>query len=126
MAENEQALDMGTTNQAPVAEPVVESVSNEVPAESQKTAPAEKMFTQSQLQAIAAKEARKAEERAEARLRHEYESKLSQPVQQPTQNSVGGIQQQSHEDIRRLIHQEAYNMSQEAQARQIEQSWKSA
>ena len=120
--DNDQPIDAGMQNQAPIEQPVQTQSESVTPVEK----PAEKMFTQSQLQAIAAKESRKAEERTEARLRAEYESRMTQS-QQPTQGqSLGGIQQQSSEDIQRLIRQEAFNMSREHQAKQIEESWISA
>jgi hypothetical protein len=123
--DNEQAIDGGLQTQAPVA-PTAQVQSENVSAESHKPAQAEKMFTQSQLQAIAAKESRKAAESAEARVRAEYESRQPQQQQQAQTQSMGGIQQQSPEDIQRMIRQEAFNMSREHQAQQIEQSWKGA
>ena len=123
--DNEQAIDGGLQTQAPVATPANVQSEN-VSAESSKPATAEKMFTQSQLQAIAAKESRKAAESAEARVRAEYESRQPQQQQQAQPQNIGGIQQQSPEDIQRMIRQEAFNMSREHQAAQIEQNWKSA
>lgn len=122
--ENDQAIDSGLQTQA-VAETPIQTQSETTTAQDNK--PAEKMFTQSQLQAIAAKEARKAEEKAEARLRAEYESRYSQSQAQPQQTqSLGGMPQVSPEEIQRLIRQEAFNMSREHQAKQIEQNWLSA
>jgi hypothetical protein len=118
-----ESLDTGVQNQTPIEQQPVQTQSENVtPAEK----PAEKMFTQSQLQAIAAKEARKAEEKAEARLRAEYENRYAQSQQQQQAPSLGGIQQTSPEEIQRLIRQEAFNMSREHQARQIESDWLSA
>lgn len=116
--DNDQATD-GLQNQEAVEQPV-QTQSENVATENK---PVEKMFTQSQLQAIAAKEARKAEEKAEARLRAEYESKYAQSPQQVQSQSLGGIQQTSPEEIQRMIRQEAFNMSREHQAKQIEQNW---
>ena len=125
--DNEQPIDAGLQTQANIEQPVQTQSESTNAAESPKQAPAEKMFTQSQLQAIAAKEARKAEERAEARVRSEYESRMTQQTQQQSQpQNVGGIQQQSPEDIQRMIRQEAFNMSREHQAKQIETDWISA
>jgi len=121
--ENDQTIDAGVQSQATIEQPVQAQSESSVQTESK---PQEKMFTQSQLQAIAAKEARKAEEKAEARLRAEYESKYAQSPQQQQSQSIGGIQQTSPEEIQRLIRQEAYNMSREHQAKQIEQDWLSA
>lgn len=116
--ENEQ-VDAGLQNQASIEQPVQNQAVTEKPVE--------KMFTQSQLQAIAAKEARKAEEKTEARLRAEYESRMSQNAPQPQQQaSIGGMPQVNHEEIQRLIRQEAFNMSREHQAKQIENDWVSA
>jgi len=120
--DNEQSIDAGLQSQAPIEQPV-QTQSDSPPAESPKETQAEKMFTQSQVQAIAAKEKRIAEERAEARLRAEYESRMQSQSQQAQPQNVGGIQQQSPEDIQRLIRQEAFNMSREHQAKQIEQDW---
>lgn len=121
--DNEQSTDVGTQDQTPVEQQPVESnVSAVETAEPVKT---EKMFTQSQTAAIAAKEARKAEERAEARLRSEYESRMPQSPQQQPQN-IGGVPQASNEDIQRMIRQEAFSMSREHQAKTIEQNWLSA
>jgi hypothetical protein len=113
--DNEQPIDAGLQTQANIEQPVQTQSESTNVAESPKQVPAEKMFTQSQLQAIAAKEARKAEERAEARVRSEYESRMTQQTQQ-----------QSPEDIQRMIRQEAFNMSREHQAKQIETDWISA
>jgi hypothetical protein len=122
--DNDQVIDAGLQNQAPITEPVQTQSENVTPTENK---PVEKMFTQAQLQAIAAKEARKAEEKAEARLRAEYESRLAQQPQQSSQTqTMGGIQQTSSDEIQRLIRQEAFNMSREHQAKQIEQDWLSA
>lgn len=122
--ENDQVIDAGVQNQAAIEQPTPTQSENVAPAENK---PAEKMFTQSQTQAIAAKEARKAEEKAEARLRAEYESRMAQSQQQPhQQQNIGGMQQPSPEDIQRLIRQEAFTMSREHQAKQIEQDWLSA
>jgi len=121
--DSEQSLDAGTQTQAPVEQPVAQSET--VPAvESPKPAQTEKMFSQSQVAAIAAKEKRLAEERTEARVRADFEAKMSQQQSQP--QSIGGIQQTSPEEIQRLIRQEAFNMSREHQAKQIEESWLSA
>jgi len=124
--DNEQSSDAGLQNQAPVEQPVTTQSENVTPAESAAQAPAEKMFTQSQLQAIAAKENKRGEERAEARLRAEYENRLSQSAPQSQPQTMGGIQQTSPEEIQRLIRQEAYNMSRDHQAKQIETDWLSA
>jgi hypothetical protein len=124
--DNEQSSVSGTQDQVPVEQQPVETQSDNVVADSPKQAQAEKMFTQSQLQAIAAKEARRAEEKTEARLRAEYEGRMSQSSQQSQPSSIGGIQQTSPEEIQRMIRQEAFHMSQEHQAKQIEQNWLSA
>ena len=118
--DNEQSSDVGLQNQAPVEQQPVqaETVTPESPKPVQ-----EKTFTQSQVQAIAAKEKRLAEEKTEARLRAEYNSRLSQPSQP---QNIGGMPQVSSEEIQRLIRQEAYNMSRDHQAKEIERNWYSA
>ncbi len=127
MSENEQSID----SSAQVAAPVVESESQSAPTgEGQTSAPAaEKMIPQSQVSKIAAREAREAAERAtertRAEMRQHYESQQQQQVQQPPQ-SIGGMQQQSPEQIRQMIQEEAYKMSQQSIAQQIESDWLSA
>jgi hypothetical protein len=121
--DSEQSIDTGVQSQAAIEQQPVQSESV-TPAEAPKPQ-AEKMFTQSQLQAIAAKESRKAAENTEARIRAEYESRMQQPQHSQPQ-SLGGIQQTSPEEIQRLIRQEAFNMSREHQAKTIEQNWLSA
>ena len=124
--DNDQAMDGGVQNQSTIATPVDAPIESNHSAESPQQTQAEKMFTQSQMNAVAAKEARKAAERAEAKTRAEYESRSSQQMPQSQPQNIGGIQQQTPEDIQRMIRQEAYNMSREHQASQIEQNWKSA
>jgi len=121
--DSEQSVDTGAQNQAPIEQQPVQSES--VTAAEAPKPQAEKMFTQSQVQAIAAKEKREAETKAEARVRSEYESRMAQQQLSQPQN-IGGIQQTSPEEIQRLIRQEAFNMSREHQAKQIEQNWLSA
>jgi len=123
--DNEQSLATGVQDQAaPVVEPVSSTSENASPVESSNQTQTEKMFTQAQLQAIAAKESRKAEERTEARLRAEYESKFAQHNQtQPQASQIGGIPQMSQADIQQMIRQEAFNMSREHQVKQIEDDW---
>lgn len=119
--DNDQVTN-GLETQVPVETPV-STQSDVTPAESQQpAAEAEKVFTQKELNAVAAKESRKAAERAEARVRQEYESRLAQQTQQPQQN-IGGIPQSSTEDLQRMIRQEAFRMSQEHQAKMIENDW---
>lgn len=104
------------------------AVQTESASESTTPVVAEKTFSQSQVQAIAAKEARKAEERGEARARAQYEARMQQQQapQQSQPASVGGMPQMSQEDIQRLIRQEAHTMSLDYQARQIEENWMGA
>lgn len=116
MAENE-VIDVGVQDQ--IEQPVIESVV--APAESQQTAPAaEKMIPQSQVSKIAAREAREAAEKARAEVRAQYERSQNQQTGSP---NLGGIQQHSQDDIRRMIQEEAYKMSQHAMAQQIEKDW---
>ena len=123
MDSEQSSVDTGIQDQEPVEQQPVQSESVK-PAESPKQAEAEKMIPQSHVQAIAAKERRRGEERAEARVRAEYESRIAQQSQQSSQPStLGGIQQTSPEEIQRMIRQEAYSMSRHHQAQQIEQDW---
>ncbi len=125
--DNEQAIDGGLQNQGSIDAPVTQTQSESIKAaESPRQTQAEKMFTQSQVQSIAAKEARTAAERAEAKVRSEYESRTTQQPQQAQPQNVGGIQQTSPEEIQRMIRQEAYKMSHEHQVTQIADNWKNA
>lgn len=123
--DSEQTIDSGVQNEAPIEQPAQTQSETVTSAESPKETQAEKMFTQSQVQAIAAKEKRLAEEKAEARIRAEYESMMAQQSQQAPQ-TLGGIQQTSPEEIQKMIRKEAYQMSIEHQTKQIEQNWLSA
>lgn len=118
--DNEQSGSTG--EQSPIEQQPVQSESTNTGG-TPPQAPTEKMFPQSHVQAIAAKEARKAEERAEARVRAEYESRAQAPDHTQT---MGGMPQMSPDQLQRAIRQEAFNMSQEHQAKQIEQGWLSA
>lgn len=122
--DNDQVSD-GLETQVANDAPVSQQSENAAPVEAQK-APTEKMFSQTELQAIAAKESRKAAERAEAKVRAEYESRQAQQMQSTPQQNLGGMPQQSTEDLQRLIRQEAFRMSQEHQANMIEKDWLSA
>ena len=130
----EQALDTGTQNQDPVVESsnttVQESATPTVET-SKPATPAERMIPQSEVSRIAAREARDAAARKERELKAFYESQLAQHNQsqqqhvQPNQN-MGGVQQYSEDQIRNLIQQEAWKMSQQTIANRIEQEWLSA
>ena len=125
--DNEQVLDSGVQVEAPSAEPVTDTSVSEAPAESPQSAPAEKMYTQAQANAIMAKVERKAEERARGEARAEYERQIAQAqAAQAQPQSLGGIQQQSSEQVRQMIHEEAWRMTRESQAKQIESNWESA
>jgi hypothetical protein len=120
---DETGIDAGQQSQASAVEqPVTQQSESTAPAESQQQAQAEKTYTQAQVNAIAAKEARKAAEQAEARSRAEM-ARSQQAAPQQTAPSVGGIQQMSPEQIQQMIRQEAFQMSREHQAKQIEESW---
>lgn len=119
--DNEQAIDAGVQD-APVTQQPVNVQPETVAAEPVQER-AERTFTQAQMNAVAAREARKAEERAEARLRAEYEARLSQQQPQQQAQNVGGIPQMTQQDLQRVIREEAYNMSRQHQAAQIEQDW---
>ena len=120
-----ESIDSGITN-------AVSQADNDNPSATEgqdKSSPSEKMFTQAQLQAIAAKEARKAEEKTESRLRAEYESKLSQIGSQNSQAAkagIGGIQGYDTNQIEKMIRETAYKMTQEHISKQIEVDWYAA
>lgn len=134
MAENEQAVDIGTQEQAPIVEPVEQQTENVVAEEGQQTAPAapaEKMVPSSHVSKIAAREARAAAEKERQRVTAEFEQKISQMQQgqqgqqQPPAN-VGGIAQIPPEQLKEAIHAAAWEMSRTNHANQVEQNWLSA
>lgn len=125
--DNVQAIDGGLQNQGSIDAPISQPQSGSNSTESQKSTQVEKMIPQSEVGSMIARYKKEAAESAEAKVRAEYESRQSQqPQQQAQPQSVGGMQQMSPEEIQRLIRQEAFNMSREHQASQIEQNWKSA
>ncbi len=86
----------------------------------------EKMIPQSQVSKIAAREAREASEKTRNEMQAEFDRRSAATQSQvPQQQSIGGMQQQSPDDIRRLIQEEAYKMSNLAMAQRIEQEFKS-
>lgn len=100
-------------------------------APEQAAPPAERMIPQSQVSKIAAREAREAAEKARSdertRMEREYAQRSASqpPPGQQQQPSLGGMQQHSEEDIRRMIQQEAWKLSQMEVATQIERDWTS-
>lgn len=125
MAENEQVVDSGvqTPDQSPT--PVVESAPSEAPTESQPSAPVEKMIPQSQVNRIAAREAREAADRVRAEFEAKYAGNSQTQNQQQNQpQNIGGMIQISPEQLRQEIHRAARDMSVEAQAHEIERNWK--
>lgn len=126
MAENEQVVDSGVQAPDPTPTPVVDSAPSEAPAESQPSAPVEKMIPQSQVNRIAAREAREAADRVRAEFEAKYgNNSQSQPQQQNQPGNVGGMIQLSPEQLRQEIHRAARDMSVQAQAQEIERNWKS-
>lgn len=124
MIESEQAVDMGQS-QAPITEPV--QPVNVAPAESPKQAPVERTFSQDQVRAIAAKEARAAAEKARNEAYAQIERERAQATNpQPTQpQSLGGIPQISEAQFQEQVQRAAWNISRQTQAQQIEQNWNS-
>jgi hypothetical protein len=108
------------------------SIDESTPIQEQESAPVEqvtetqqeKMIPQSQVSRIAAREAREAADRARQETIAEYERR-TQEANREQASSIGGIQQQSPDQIRDMIRQEAMMMSRQAQAQQIESDFKS-
>ncbi len=129
MAENEQVIDSSAQSQTPVTTSVeVESPASAAPETTSETpvvAPvvSEKMIPQSQVNRIAAREAREAAEKATIAERARYAAEQAQANSQSQSQNIGGIQQHSPDDIRRMIHEEAFKMSNRAMAEQIEKDW---
>ena len=106
----------------------VQQVDAPVQAESNTQEPvAEKMIPQSQVNKIAAKEARAAYEKGqrEAQARYEREMQDRMNQNQPAQQSstVGGMQQYTQEQIQNMIREQAHKMSQEAVINKIAQDF---
>lgn len=127
MAENELIVDSSMQSQAPVVEDSSGHEAIAAPVESQQKAPAaEKMISQSEFGSTIARIKKETAEkvRAETMAQFEREKGLAQQAQQPGQTqNMGGVQQQSQEQIRRLIQEEAYKMSQQSYAQQIERDY---
>ncbi len=128
MSENEQVIDSSVQEQAPIIESnsVVESVAQ---GEGQQTAPvAEKMIPQSEVNRIAARESRQAAEKARNEMKAQYERQAAQAQSQQTSQpqNLGGMQQHSPDQLRQMIQEEAWKMSQHAMAQKIEQDWLSS
>lgn len=70
----------------------------------------EKKFTQSEVGRLMAKKAKEEREATEARVRSEYEQKLSQ-MNQSGNESVQSQKSYNSEDIRKMIHEEATRMA---------------
>ncbi len=101
---------------------VVESTTeNSADATSAPEAPVEKMIPQSQVNRIAAREARE----AEARVRAQYERQMAEANQaaQNVQGNLGGMTQFSPEQIRQVILQEAQAISQRQTVENIVNDW---
>lgn len=118
----------GSESQAPVSDSSSNSstVTPAAPTEI-KTAPAEKMVPASQVSKIAAQQAREAADRTRKEVMAEYESRTptqNQPANTPTSN-MGGIQAPNEEQIRQMIQQEAWKMSNQALAERIAQDFES-
>ena len=117
-----EVIDTGAqATQAPVVE---SDSSSAAPAESPKTAPAEKMFSQSEVGSMIARQKKETAEKVRAELAAQSDRAQMQTQQQQHQSqNMGGVQQQSQEEIRRLIQEEAYRMSQQSYAQQIERDY---
>ena len=92
-----------------------------------QAAPVEKMIPQSQVNKIAAREAHQAADRARRDAYAEFERQKPQQADAQSQqpSSLGGMQQQNPEQIRQLIREEAYRMSNQAMADKIAQNFES-
>lgn len=125
MAEDNQFTDMSLQDTTATQD----QMSSEVTDASVTTqAPVEKMIPQSQVNKIAAREAREAAEKARQQAIAEYEQRIAQQSQQQQQasnqaQSLGGMQQMSPDQIRQMIQQEAFRMSQANWANKIAQDF---
>ena len=119
--DNEQVVDVGSQNQAPVVDNNIQS--NALPeVNNQSSAPAsEKTFTQTETQAIVAKEARKAAEKARAEAKAHYESQT--PKHSSTPQNIGGIPQMTQEQFQEQVLVAAHNIARITEAKRIETDW---
>lgn len=102
-----------TLSQDQVASPVQSEVSNEVATPQVADAPKEKLLPQSLVDKIVGTRVKEAYAKAKQDAVNEFQTQ-----RQPTTN-MGGIEQVAPEQIRQMIQQEAYRMSNEAMASQI-------
>lgn len=109
-------------NAAPV---INENVSaNDSVASEPVSSPQQKLLPQSTVDKIVGTRVKEAYARARADAEAQYQQQMSQQTQPNTQG-MGGMQQMAPEQIRQMIQQEAYRMTNEAMATQIAQNFQS-
>lgn len=115
------------------AEPVSQEVAPAQASEqAPSAAPAEKMLSQSHVQSLMARETRLAAERARAEVTAQFErerAELQQQQhapqgQQQQAGNLGGVQQYSESQIRQMIQQEAYQMTNMETGRRLEAEYR--
>lgn len=116
-------------DQAPIVDQQSSSGTDALAAKPETpAAPVEKMIPQSQVNKIASREAHQAAERAKREAYAEFDRRQQsqQPDSQHQQpSSLGGIQQHDPEQIRQLIREEAYKLSNQAMADKIARNFES-
>jgi hypothetical protein len=119
MTEDIQVTDVSATEVQDQASTETQVSSDISPVESQATpeVQAEKMIPQSQVNKIAAREARKAEEKAAERTRQqmmrEFEERQTQSssATPPNTQNLGGMNQMSPEDFERRLYEAAHKIA---------------
>ena len=114
------------------AEPVSQEVAPAQASEqAPSAAPAEKMLSQSHVQSLMARETRLAAERARAEVTAQFERERAEHLQQQAPQgqqqqagNLGGVQQYSESQIRQMIQQEAYQMTNMETGRRLEAEYR--
>jgi hypothetical protein len=126
MTEVQLADSSATQNHVATQDQGTSDVSNQAQTtQSEPRVQDEKMIPQSQVNKIAAREAREAEERTRQRMLAEFEQRQQQVSQQTSQaqpqaaTSLGGIPQMTPEQIEQIIERKAYEMTQRNVANKI-------
>lgn len=122
------AVEQTQVSAEPVSQEVAPAQASEQAA---PAAPAEKMLSQSHVQSLMARETRLAAERARAevtaqfeRERAEQQQQYAPQGQQQQTGNLGGVQQYSESQIRQMIQEQAYQMTNMETGRRLETEYR--
>jgi len=122
------AVEQTQVSADPVSQEVAPAQASE---QAPSAAPAEKMLSQSHVQSLMARETRLAAERARAEVTAQFERERAEHLQQQAPQgqqqqagNLGGVQQYSESQIRQMIQQEAYQMTNMETGRRLEAEYR--